>query len=170
MEEWGIWYKDGGFLIWITPSRYQSHESIYWACITHFVTSVYLISWCLIHVWVYAHDTVFNTCFWFRFIDTRVLVPARHLAFTTRWGVSDSPGSLCPDLGAWSLWILPDADQRCAAEAWIICRLSGAPSSQTPLLVSRVFFLQFVSAFCTIHYCISLYILAFAPFGDVISL
>ena len=29
-----------------------------------------------------AHDTVFNTCS-FGSIDTRVLIPARHLAFTT---------------------------------------------------------------------------------------
>jgi len=26
-------------------------------------------------------------------------------------GSSDSPESLCPDLEAWSLWILPVADQ-----------------------------------------------------------
>jgi len=27
-----------------------------------------------------AHDTVFDACLWFRFIDTRVLIYARHLA------------------------------------------------------------------------------------------
>ena len=43
---------------------------------------------------------------------------------TTRWGVSDSPGSACPDPRVWSLWILPVADQRCAAGAWIISRPS----------------------------------------------
>ena len=32
---------------------------------------------------VYAHDTIFHACFWFEFIDTPVLVPARHLAFIT---------------------------------------------------------------------------------------
>jgi len=41
-----------------------------------FVTSVQLMSWC-------AHDTVLSACFRFRFIDTRVLDPARHLAFIT---------------------------------------------------------------------------------------
>jgi len=30
-----------------------------------------------------AHDTVFNACLWFRFIDTRVLIYARHLAFAS---------------------------------------------------------------------------------------
>jgi len=29
---------------------------------------------------------------------------------TTRWGVSDSPGSVCPDPKVWNLWILPVAD------------------------------------------------------------
>jgi len=42
------------------------------------------------------------------------------ICHTTHWGVSDSPGSSCPDSRAWSLWILPVADQRCAVEAWII--------------------------------------------------
>ena len=32
---------------------------------------------------VYAHDTVFNACYLFRFIDTRMLVHACHLAFIT---------------------------------------------------------------------------------------
>ena len=49
---------------------------------------------------------------------------------TTHWGVSDSPGSSCPDPRAWSLWILPVADQRCTAEAWIIGRPSRALSFQ----------------------------------------
>ena len=30
-----------------------------------------------------AHDTIFNACLWFRFIDTRVLIYARHLAFAS---------------------------------------------------------------------------------------
>jgi len=30
-----------------------------------------------------AHDMIFNACLWFRFIDTRVLIFARHLAFAT---------------------------------------------------------------------------------------
>jgi len=35
----------------------------------------------LLHACV--HDTIFNACLWFRFIDTRVLIYARHLAFTS---------------------------------------------------------------------------------------
>jgi len=31
----------------------------------------------------YAHSMVFNACFWFRFIDTCVLIPARHLVVIT---------------------------------------------------------------------------------------
>jgi len=50
-----------------------------WFC--HFCTSHHLMP--LSCSGVYVHDTVFNACFWFRFIDTRVLVPARHLAFIT---------------------------------------------------------------------------------------
>jgi len=30
-----------------------------------------------------AHDTVFNACLWFRFIDTRVPIYARHLALAS---------------------------------------------------------------------------------------
>jgi len=69
---------------------------------------------------------------------------ARHLAFASplAWGVlSDSPGSLCPGHGAWSVWILPVADQSGAAEAWIPSRPSRALSFQAPLCVSRVFLL-----------------------------
>jgi len=42
MVIWDIWYIDEGFLIWIIPSTYQSHESIIWACTTSFVhTCIY---------------------------------------------------------------------------------------------------------------------------------
>jgi len=30
-----------------------------------------------------AHDTIFNACLWFGFIDTHVLINARHLAFAS---------------------------------------------------------------------------------------
>ena len=56
-------------------------------------------------------------------------------------GSSDSSGSSCPGLGAWSVWILPVADQSGTAEAWIPSRPSRAPSFQAPLLGSRVFLL-----------------------------
>ena len=62
------------------------------------------------------------------------------IQITTHRGVlSDSPGSSCPGFGAWSVWILPVADQSGAAEAWISGRPSEAPSFQAPLLGSRVF-------------------------------
>jgi len=57
------------------------------------VSSSYLIipwvflAWChLLYIYLFlhacAHDTVYNACLWFGFIDTRVLIFARHLAFT----------------------------------------------------------------------------------------
>ena len=36
---------------------------------------------------------------------------------TTRWGVSNSPKFVCSDFKAWSLWILPVADQTCTVKA-----------------------------------------------------
>ena len=45
-------------------------------------------------------------------------------------GSSDSSGSSCPGFGAWSVWILPVADQSGAAVAWISSRPSRAPSFQ----------------------------------------
>ena len=164
-----MWYIDEGFLVWIIPLRYQSHEFIYRARTTSFVSSVYPIIWCLIHVRVYDHDTISNACFWFRFIDAHVLVLARHLAFTTRWGVSDSPGSSCPDPEAWSLSILPvwsEMRSRCVDHRPTI----WVPSFQAPLFGSRVFPLWLLSAFCTVHCYISLCILAFVPISDVIFL
>ena len=68
-------------------------------------------------------------------VYTLVLVLARHLAFTSplAWGVSsDSPGSLCPGHGAWSVWILLVADQSGAVAAWISSRPFRAPSFQAP--------------------------------------
>ena len=45
---------------------------------------------------------------------------------------SDSPASSCPGHGAWSVWILPVADQSGAAVAWIPSRPSRALSFQAP--------------------------------------
>jgi len=141
-----------GFSCLDFSSRYQSHESIYWARTIGFVTSVYPIIWCLIPVRVYAHDTVSNSSFWIRFIDTRMLVPARQLTFTTCWRVSDSPGSSCLVLRAWSLWIFPIADQRCAVDSWIIGRPSGAHPPR--LLCSSLEFFSCNSwaHLCTFHH------------------
>ena len=109
----------------------------------------------------------------FGFIALHILTLARHLAFASplAWGVSsDSPGSSCPGLGAWSVWILPVADQSGAAEVWISSRPPRALSFQAPLCASRVSFCKLVSAFHAIHSCIYSCILAFAPIGDVILL
>ena len=43
---WGLKYIYEGFLIWIIPSTYQSHESVIWACITSFVHIC--LTWCFI--------------------------------------------------------------------------------------------------------------------------
>ena len=114
-----------------------------------------------------AHDTVFNAWLWFGFIDTLVLISARHLAFASplAWGVSsDSPGSSCPGHGAWSVWIPLVADQSGAAEAWISSRPSGTPSFQAPCVPLEFSFCKLVSALFTVHSCMSPCILAIAPF------
>ena len=73
-----------GFLVWIIPSRYQSHEFIYWAHTTGFVSYVHLITWCLFHVRVCILTTQFSThVFYSDLLDTRVLFSAGHLAFIT---------------------------------------------------------------------------------------
>ena len=135
METWSIWYIDEGFQILDYPLE-VSISWIYllspynWFC--RFCTSHHLMPHSCSGV--YAYNTIFKACFWFEFIDTRLLIPACHLEFiTTLIGrVSDSPGFACLDPGAWSLWILPVADQRCAKEAWIIDRPSRALSFQAP--------------------------------------
>ena len=100
----GIWYIDEGFLVWIIPSTYQSHESKVWACITSFVPiCIWYITWCLT---VYTCVPVIMTLFFihaflFRFIDTHVLLYARHLALILPLvgEFSDSPRSACLDPG-----------------------------------------------------------------------
>ena len=88
---------------------------------------------------------------------------------TTRWWVSDSPGSACPDPRAWRLRILPVADQRCTVKAWIIGRPSESfPSRPTTQLSSFPLVTREHFLYCS--YLISLCILAFIAIGDVISL
>ena len=75
---------------------------------------------------------------------TLVLALARHLAFASplAWGVLfDSPGSSCPGLGAWGVWILPVADQSGAAVAWISSRLFRTTSFQVPCVPLEFSFL-----------------------------
>jgi len=105
------------------------------------------------------------------FIDTRVPDYARHLAFITPlvgeflipWicvfrsrslELVDSPG-------CWSEMRSRRMDHR--QTVW-------GPILPGPLLGSRVFLFWLVSAFCTVHICISLYIFAFSPISDVIFL
>ena len=82
-------------------------------------------------------------------IYTLVLILARHLAFTSPlvWGVSsDSPGFSCPGSGAWSVWILPVADQSGAAVAWIFSRPFRVLSFQAPCVTLEFSFRKLVSA------------------------
>ena len=82
-------------------------------------------------------------------IALHVLTLARHLAFASSlaWGVSsDSPGSSCPGFGAWSVWILPVADQSGAAVAWISSRPFRVLSFQAPCVPLEFSFCKLVSA------------------------
>jgi len=82
-----------------------------------------------------AHDTIFNACLWFRFIDARIFIYARHLALASplagEFWLPSYPG-----LRAWSLWILPVADLKGATVVWITDRPSRALSFQPPVLLS----------------------------------
>ena len=62
-------------------------------------------------------------------------------------GSSDSSGSSCPGLRVWSVWILPVADQRSTAVAWIIGRPSRALSFQTPCASLEFSFCKLVAPF-----------------------
>ena len=60
-------------------------------------------------------NTVFYACLCLGFINTHVLIYARHLAFASPLaGESDSSRSSCPGFRACSEWILPVADLRSA--------------------------------------------------------
>ena len=68
--------------------NYPLEVSISWICLLSPYN--YFCHICLSHHFmpyscssVYAHDTVFNTCFWLRFIDTHVLVSAHYLVLIT---------------------------------------------------------------------------------------
>ena len=85
-------------------------------------------------------------------------------------GNSDSPGSSCPGIGAWSLWILPVGNQSSAVVVWIIDKPSEALSFRTPCSSLEFSFCKLVSTLCIVHTCISSCILAITPIGDVIFL
>ena len=98
---------------------------------------------------VCAHDTIFNACFWFKIIDTCVLVPACHLEFITP-PVGEFLTLLdlhCPDPGAWSLWILHVADQSGTVEAWIFVRPVQSLFFQPPIRLSSFSFYNLWASF-----------------------
>ena len=101
-------------------------------------------------------------------IDVYLRTPL-DIRITTLQGSSDFPRFSCPGPGAWSVWILPVAYQRCVPVAWILSRLSRTLSFQAPFTSLEFSFCKLVYAICTVHTCIPLCILAFAPIGDVIS-
>ena len=116
------------------------------------VSYSYLIIPWVFHAWhhllyiyllLYAsHDTVFNVCLWFGFIDIRVLIFARHLTLASplagefwlpwilrsrsqRLELVDSPS-------CWSEWSNRSVDHRQTVQS---------PFLPVPLLDSRVFFI-----------------------------
>jgi len=107
---------------------------------------------------VCAYDAVFNACLWFGFIDTRVLIYARHLAFAIPlvgefwlpWILMSRSRSLelVDSLGCWLEWHSENVDHR--QTVW---------SSILPGFLARLsnFLSWLVSAICTVYDCISLY-------------
>jgi len=80
----------------------------------------------------YAHDTVFNACLWFRFIDTRVLIYARHLAFALPLTRVFYLTPLDPHVQVLELGAYGFSQLLIRAEAWISSRPSKVPSFQAP--------------------------------------
>ena len=69
------------FPCWIIPSRYQSHESIYWGCTTSFVTSIYHIIDALFMLGCVCWRHDFQCMLLIQIYRYTVLIPARNLAF-----------------------------------------------------------------------------------------
>jgi len=149
---------------------YQSHESVYWARTTGFVAFVYLITWCLIHDQMRMLMTQFLMhAFRFGFIDTCVLIYARHLALILPLiGEFLSPMDLHFQILEFGLWWTSCCSERVAVAPWVSgwsvrgpiflgppARLSSFP------VVTREHLLYCLS-------CISPCILYFAPLGDLI--
>jgi len=145
----GYMIYDKGFLLWIISSMYQSHESKVWACITSFIhIYIWYITWCLTaYLCACDDDTIFYSRFSLHIYQYTCSGPCTPLDihYTTRWGVSDSPGSAYLDLGAWNLeleacgfsqLLIRDAQQKRGSSA---DRPELFPFS--PLLDSRVFLL-----------------------------
>ena len=78
------------FLIWIIPSKYRSHEFIYWAHTTglsHLLILSFDVSF--LFMCVCAHNTIFNTCSFIRIYWYTCAYPCMPLGIhnTTRLGV-----------------------------------------------------------------------------------
>ena len=162
---------------------------LYYTCSCHafplifYSTSLLLLSYhtmsssCLILLVIYLlvlaclclrHD-FFNACLWFEFVDTLVLVYARHLAYTS------------PFAGEyWLLWILMSRSQSLdwrGSSCWgpsLLLRNRQTSCSSSPIIAPPSWLATSPAIswapFCTVHACTSLCILAFAPIGDVIFL
>jgi len=128
-----------------------------WCCLIYFIyrlvtCSYHLIS-CMFLAWyrllslylllhVCAHDTVFDAWLWFSFIDTRVLIFARHLSFA-----SPLVGEFClPWILMSRSWSLERVDspscwpEKCSSSVDLLQTVQS-PILPTPLCVSRVFLL-----------------------------
>ena len=144
---------------------YLSYHTMSIPCLISFV--VYLLApacLCPRHGYlmhVYDSDLSIHVCL----SMLAIWLPHHH----SPWS-SDSSGSSCPGFGAWSVWILPVADQSGAAVAWISCSPSRAPSFQALLFGSWVFLLWLWAPFVLFILVPSLVFSQLRHIGDVIFL
>jgi len=163
--KWGFLYLN--YLLEVSISRIyllSSYNWFYRFCISHHLMPYSCSD-------AYAQDTVFNTCFWFEFIDTHVLVPAAtwHLSchllrsFLTPLDLHVQ----ISELGAYGFsWLLIREAQRkrgsSADHPESFFSRSLDRLSSFPLVTRERLFVLFII--------ISLCNLIFTPIGDVIFL
>jgi len=170
-----FWFYDYYYIIgaYILPYHLYTISPISCSCLIIpcvFPTWYHLLFLYLL-LYACAHDTIFNAWLWLRFIDTRVLIFARHLAFAS------------PLLGEFRLpWILMSRSQSLelvnSSSCWLEMhngsvdhrRSVQSPIFPAPLLGSRVFLLWFWALICTFYDCISLVFSHLCLSGDVIFL
>ena len=135
METWGIWYIVRVSLFGLSPRGINlmnlSNEPVQ---LNFSLLYISLLDAFFLFLHAYARDTVFNTFSFDSDLSIHVslsLYATWHSPDHSLWSF-DSPGSLCPDLAGWSLWILPVTDHSGAAVAWISGRPFEVLSSQTP--------------------------------------
>ena len=129
---------------WVFPTWYH---------LLYFYLRLYLVLTTLFLMHVYDSDLSIHVCL--------SLHATWHSPYHSL-GISDSRGSSCSGLEAWSLWILAVADPNSAVVAWIIGILSETLSFQTPCSFLEFSLCNSWASFCTVLYCIFLCILAFA--------